>query len=509
MAEAKENMLMNRERHSLEAIQAEHCRNDFHFYIQKAWKIVEPGKNFVDNWHIGLICETLEAVTRGEVQNLIINIPPRHMKSLLVSVFWPTWMWTHSPEVRWLTGSYSELLATRDALKSRRIIQSAWYQQLFGDVFQLRSDQNMKNRYENDQTGYRLAFSLGGALTGEGGDIIVVDDPLKAQDADSEVMRERANEIYDGTVSTRGNDPKTTRRVIIMQRLHENDLTGHILEKMKEEGANQYEHICLPTEYEANRFYSSIGLSDPRESAGSLLWPKRFGEKENSAAKVDLGARGYAGQHGQRPGPQGGNIYQVEWWRNGRNRYRYADVEKEVIARWLSWDTAFKDGADNDTSALTVWELLADYHLILRQASWHRLQFPQLASAIEEEAWRWMYDGKLRGIVIEDKASGISALQTIGQSAKAEICCLLVAFQPGQTSKAGRARQASLWCERDCVWLPEPSKDVPWLFDFEDQLYKFPAARVKDAVDSMGQAILFLENLLAEGGRARGRGGDG
>jgi predicted phage terminase large subunit-like protein len=233
-----------------------------------------------------------------------------------------------------------------------------------------------------------------------------------------------------------------------------------------------------------------------------LLWPARFGAKENAAAKVNLGLRGYAGQHAQRPAPAGGNIYQSSWWQ-GRNRYRLGQADDEVVGRWLSWDTAFKDREQNDSSALTVWELTPDYHLRLRFASWQKLQFPQLASAIEAEALRWMQDGWLRGILIEDKASGISALQTLEQSANPKIARLLLPFQPGQLSKKARARQASLWCERGCVLLPEPSREVPWLLDFEDMLYKFPAAHLNDAVDSMAQAILFLENLLAEGWRVR------
>jgi phage terminase large subunit-like protein len=480
-------------------IEAEKCRRSLHAFVRAAWHIVEPETVFVDNWHIGLICETLQAVTRLEIHNLIINIPPRHMKSLLVSVFWPAWSWTQAPALRWLTGSYAAPLAVRDALKSRRILQSAWYQQRYGHVFKLCGDQNMKNRYENDRSGYRLAFSFNGAVTGEGADILVVDDPLKVQDAGSDNMRARVNEIYDGTLSTRANDARSTRRVIIMQRLHEDDLTGHLLEKMGAPGAAHYELVCLPTQYEGQRYFSTIGRPDPRTTPGELLWPARFGEKENAAAQADLGERGYAGQHAQRPAPAGGAIYQAEWWR-GKNRYTCDS--SGVVARWLSWDTAFKDSQQNDASALTVWELLADFRLTLRSAWWGRLQFPQLAQAIEAQALRWMADGKLRGIIIEDKASGISALQTLEQSAQAPIAALLVAFQPGQASKEGRARQASLWCERGRVLLPNPGDDVPWLLDFEDLLYKFPAARLKDPVDSMSQAILYLENLLAEGWRA-------
>jgi predicted phage terminase large subunit-like protein len=488
----------------LAARQAENCAHSLHTYVQNAWSLVEPASPFVDNWHIGLICEYLQAVTDLEINNLIINVPPRHMKSLLVSVFWPTWSWINAPQLRWLTGSYASPLAVRDALKSRRILQSDWYRQRFGRAFKLSGDQNLKGRYENDRTGYRLAFSFNSAVTGEGADVLVVDDPLKAQDADSPQQRERVNEVYDTTLSTRANDPRAARRVIIMQRLHEDDLSGHLLRKMQLDGAPTYEHLCLPTEYAPRLFIPLHGRADPRQKPGELLWPGRFGEKENAAAKVNLGQRGYAGQHDQRPAGLGGNIYQAAWWQ-GQNRFDLRQAESTVIGRWLSWDTALKDREQHDSSALTVWELLADYRLRLRHASWQKLQFPQLASAIQDEARRWMADGKLRGILIEDKASGISALQTLEQSAAPEIASLLRAFQPGQASKLARARQASLWCERGCILLPEPADEVPWLYEFEDLLYKFPAAQLNDPADSLAQAILYLENLLAEGWRARAR----
>ena len=473
------------------------CRKSLYDYVRFAWPVVEPGTPFVDNWHIGLICEYLTAVTDLEIHNLIINLPPRHMKSLLVSVFWPTWSWIALPQLRWLTGSYATPLAVRDALKSRRIIQSRWYRQRFGHIFHLTGDQNLKSRYENDRTGTRLAFGFNSAVTGEGADVLVVDDPLKAQDADSDLLRERVNEIYDNTLSTRANDPRSARRVIIMQRLHERDLTGHLLAKT---GQAAYAHLCLPTEYAPRLFVPVLGKGDQRTRPGELLWPARFGEQENLAARLDLGERGYAGQHDQRPAPLGGVIYRAEWW-CGRNRWHPRADQPAVVGRWISWDTAFKDREQNDSSAVTVWELQADYRLRLRHAGWYKLQFPQLAAAIQDEARRWLPDGKLRGILIEDKASGISLLQTLRQGAPPEIACLLIPFAPGPLSKDMRARQASLWCERGCVLLPLPADEFPWLFDFEDLLYRFPAARISDPVDSFTQAILYLENLLAEGWR--------
>jgi len=421
------------------------------------------------------------------------------MKSLLVSVFWPTWSWINSPGLRWLTGSYALPLAVRDTLKSRRLLQSPWYRSLFGHIFSLTPDQRAKGRYDNDRAGSRLAFSFNGLVTGEGADILVVDDPLKAQHAGSALLRGRVNDIYDTALTTRANDPRRARRVIIMQRLHQEDLTGHLLERLHPAGAPRYEHLCLPTEYEPHRYISSIGLSDPRSTPGELLWPARFGEVENLAAKAELGLHAYAGQHAQRPAPETGGIYQAAWWRGCS---RLDPDPARVVGRWLSWDTAFKDSETSDFSALTVLELQADYRLHLRHASWQRLQFPQLARAIIDEARLWNLDGKLQAIVIEDRASGISALQTLRQAAPPEIAILLKAFAPAQ-DKAYRANQASLWCERGCVLLPYPSAGVPWLFEFEDMLYKFPNARLNDPVDSFTQAIIFLEHLLSEGWRAR------
>src|SRR5919106_966477 len=184
-------------------IEAERCARSLSHYIPRAWQIVEPTTAYIHNWHIGLISEYLTALTNLEIQNLIINSPPRHMKSLLTVVMWPTWVWITQPSSRWLTGSYSLTLATRDALKSRRIIQSDWYQKRFGHIFQLAGDQNVKSRYENDRTGLRVAFGMDTAFTGEGGEFIVVDDALKAQDADSDTEREKVNETWDESLSTR------------------------------------------------------------------------------------------------------------------------------------------------------------------------------------------------------------------------------------------------------------------------------------------------------------------
>lgn len=489
---------------SLIEVEAERSKRSLSYFVRKAWHLVEPGNPYLHNWHIDIISDYLTAVTAGEIRNLIINIPPRHMKSLLVCVMWPTWVWTFAPEKRWLFGSYSGDLAVRDAVKSRRIIQSAWYQERFGDVYRLAGDQNAKSRYENDRAGHRISVGVAGTGTGEGGDILVVDDPHKAEEADSDAMRQAALDWYDHTMSTRGNNPQTVARVVIMQRLHEDDLTGHLLEAMKQPGAEHYEHLCLPARYEPSRFFSSIGLQDPRSQPGELLWPARFDETSMRALEVSLGTAA-SGQLQQRPSPAGGAIFQVDWWRD-KNRYPYSDhrLKNQAIARWLSFDTALKDDEKNDYTARGVVELLSDYRLIVRHSWKQRLQLPQLASAIQEEAVRWNFDGKLRGVVVEDKGSGTSALQSLRQEAPQAVSRLLVGFIPGG-SKEYRARQASLWCSRDCILLPWPDERADWLFDFEDTLYKFPAVKHDDEVDWFSQIVLYLENYIAEGWKARAK----
>jgi hypothetical protein len=408
------------------------------------------------------------------------------------------------PSSRWLTGSYSQNLAVRDALKSRRVIQSDWYQERFGDVFNLTGDQNVKSRYENDKTGLRMAFGMDTAFTGEGGDFIVVDDALKAQDADSDTEREKVNRTWDESLSTRANNLKTVRRVIIGQRLHEDDLPGHVLEKMQETGAHQYELVCLPAEYEPKRFVSGIGKEDPRKEVGALLWPARVDAFEIAALKADLGERGTAGQLQQRPASAGGLIFLREWF-DGERRYDPSDeaLHNKAVARWLFFDTAFKDQQQNDTTAEIVLELLPDYRILLRLAWWERLQVPQVTETVNANAVRWNYDGKLRGVIVEDKGSGTAVLQTLQQGAPPAVADLLIAFNPGTASKPERGRRASLWCERGCVLLPHPHESVPWLFGFEELLFKFPTAKIDDPPDAFAMGILYLENLLAEGWRLR------
>lgn len=487
-------------------IEAERCKRSFHTYVGAAWSIVEQAVPFVDNWHIGLLSEYLEALYNLQLQNLIINIPPGHAKSLMCSVFFPTWVWIKTPSARFFTGSHAVDLAVRDAVRSRRLIQSDWYQSRFQEVFQMTGDQNVKSRYENDKTGHRVSVGVDAGWTGHRGNYIVWDDPMDKNKKDSDPERKKSNEAVKSSMGTRGDNPKEIRRLLIMQRLHEDDPTGHLMKEAKDNADfPQFENLVLPARYEPKRFFSSIGLEDPRKTEGELLFPQLFDEKVLKETEALLGPDDAAGQLQQHPAPKGGSIFLAKWWKDNKNRYDPADrsIYNMVIARWLFWDTALKDQEQNDTTALIVFDLLPDYRVLLRHAWWDRLQFPQLTSSIESEITRWMYDEKLRDCVIEDKASGISAIQTLKQGSDTTISSRIKAFNPGATSKSARMRQASLWCDKDCVLLPMPHEDVPWLLEFEEMLYLLPAAKIDDPGDAFSMGILYLENLLAAGWKAR------
>lgn len=285
-------------------IEAAACRESFWSFVRRAWHTVEPGQHYVDGWHIGVICAHLEAVSRGEIHNLIINIPPRCTKSLLLCVFWPAWIWTWAPEKKFLFVSYAATLSVRDSIKCRMVIESPWYQRLFGHGFQLSESQNKRDNYLNTAGGQRISSSIGGTVTGEGGDFCAADDPHNVEQALSEHVRGTTLRWFDETWPTRLNNPQSGGRVVIMQRLHEQDVTGHLME------TGDYELLVLPMEFESDRnCVTSLGIPDQRTQEGELLWPERFGEKALSGLKTPLGTYGVAGQLQQRPVPRGGGMF--------------------------------------------------------------------------------------------------------------------------------------------------------------------------------------------------------
>jgi predicted phage terminase large subunit-like protein len=438
-------------------------------FVRQAWPVVAPATEFVSGWHLDAICEHLEAVTRGQIHRLLISVPPRHMKSLAVSVFWPCWEWITHPERRWLFCSYAAGLAIRDSLKCRRMVESPWYRRRWGDRFVLTSDQNEKSRFENDKAGYRIAIGVGGAATGEGGDRVVVDDPHNVREAESEIVRQSVLDWWDQVMSTRLNDPKRGAMVIVMQRVHENDLAGHVLQQ------GGYEELKLPAEYEGSQQVTSIGWRDPRTEPGELLWPERFGQEEVEALKRTMGSYAAAGQLQQRPAPAAGGILKRHWWKFYREAPR---PFSEVIQ---SWDCAFKDTRTSDFVVGQVWGRHGADKYLLDQVR-GRMDCPATIQAVKRLSEKWP---QAQAKLVEDKANGPAVIATL----KHEIVGLIAVNPEG--GKEVRAHAVSPQIEAGNVYLPDPTI-APWIGGFIDECAAFPNGAYDDQVDAMSQALVRL-----------------
>ena len=438
-------------------------------YMRLAWHVVEPATPFVPGWHLDAIAEHLEAVTSGQIRRLLVNMPPRHMKSLAVSVFWPTWEWTRHPECRWLYSSYALSLSIRDSLKCRRLIQSPWYQAHWGSVFQLAGDQNLKTRFDNDRSGYRIATSVGGAATGEGGDRVVCDDPHNVREAESDAMREATLTWWDQVMSTRLNDPETGSLVIVMQRVHERDLAGHVLAQ------GGYEHLCLPAEYEPRVWTTSIGWCDPRTELGELLWPQRFPASALAELKLRLGSYGAAGQLQQRPAPAEGGRLKRAWWRY------WLEPPARFDEQLQSWDMAFKAGDGSDYVVGQVWGRRGADCYLLDQVR-DRMDLPATLQAVRALSVKW--PGAVTKLV-EDSANGPAVIQTLRHELPG-----LIAVNP-EGGKLTRVAAISPAVEAGNVYLPDPAR-AAWVGDLVNECAAFPNGAHDDQVDALSQALLRL-----------------
>jgi predicted phage terminase large subunit-like protein len=316
----------------LERVEAEMASLSLKMFVEKTWELLEPGNPLKWNWHLDVICRELESITEGTFpldSGLLINVPPGTMKSLLVSVLWPAWEWTRVPGTRYITASYGARLSIRDTMKMRDIITSPWYSRVYGVNLSL--DQSAKTWFTNDNEGWRLATSTKGEGTGEHPDRLIIDDPHKADEVRSDVSRQSVLDWYDRTISTRGVS-RGVRRVVVMQRLHEEDLSAHIMSKGK------WRHLMFPMRFDPKRAQPD----DPRTTAGELLWPEMFNEEQVKALEMSLGPYGTAGQLQQLPAPEGGGLFKRSW-------FKIVDEipDDARLRRIRGWDTACtEDGGD-------------------------------------------------------------------------------------------------------------------------------------------------------------------
>lgn len=417
---------------------------------------------------------------------------------------WPAWTWIHHPEHKWLCGSYAAKLAIRDNLKMRRLIQSPWYRERWGrgfnltdssdwgdpEGFELTSDQNQKIRFENDRTGYRIAFGFEGGVMGDGGNTVLVDDPHDRNQAHSDAERETALTTFDQAVTTRLNDPARDSIVIIMQRLHENDLSGHVLSK------GGYEHLLIPMHYDPRRSrVTVIGWSDPRTVAGELMHPERFPEDVVQEIEKAIGSYAAAGQLEQQPAPPGGTIFKRNWWKF------YDELPESFDKEIQSWDLAFKGNSDSDFVAGQAWGKKGADCYLKPDEVYEQLEFTETLIEFEKFSQRHPRGAKL----IEDKANGPAVMSSL----KKKISGIIAVNPDGD--KVARARAVSPYVEAGNVWLPNPydkagnpRPERQWVLRLIENAAKFPhgsmpAGSHSDDIDAMTQALHRLMHMKTPG----------
>lgn len=500
MSSAEELLYRKREIlvEQLSRIKAE---ESLHEFTKQAWHVIEPGETFVDGKHITAVCEHLEAVEAGQIKLLIINIPPRTCKSTITSVMFPAWVFAKRPSVQFLCAANSHELAVRDSLKCRTLIESDWYQARWGHKVKLWRLGDKKFITMNN--GYRECTSVTSKVTGKGGNYIIADDLNDTTEALSDVIRNKTNNWVSTGLGSRFNNITTGGWIIMMQRCHELDVTGYILQS---ELGKDAVHLVLPMRYESKRKCITVPLKstngkpweDWRQKEGELLWPERFGEKECKRREILLRTQyNISGQEQQRPTPEEGGLFKAKHFQKWKKA-----APPKLTYSIQSWDTALEASEMNDYSVATTWGIFDDDNavpnIILLSLFRERLEYPDLRRRARKlyEDWRDIADAK--GIVangknvpdmvlIEKKGSGHVLIQDLRRAGVP-----VFEYIP-EKDKVYRANMITPLIECGRVWLPchEPRFEefLPMGQTLVDECIVFPFGAHDDIVDSMTQAL--------------------
>lgn len=487
----------------LSLMEAELARRSLYHFTRLFWREIDDGTTeFIDAKHVKVICDALQAVYEGSVKRLIINIPPGYGKSKIGSVAFPAWIWANNPAFRMLYASYDQNLAEGFSLDTRAVILSTKYQTAFADadgnpLVQMRDDQNRAENFKNTSGGFRMATSVEGRGTGIRVDMVFVDDPLNAIHARSDAHRDGANRWFTKAIASRLKDPSTGRLVVVMQRLHADDLSGHLLRK------GGYEHLCLPSEFEPNRKSVVYGVrngsqvkivEDWRTKQGEVLFPRLYPKQVLDEAKVTMGDA-YSGQHQQRPAPEEGGLFKKKHWRfwvhPDANRSQLAPRPEGCFAgdpvvlpaRFdrvvLSLDAAFKDKKKSDFVSFTVAGISGANRFVLDNVT-KRASF---LKTLEIFASLLKQYPRISAKLVEDKANGTAIIDTLKSKVPG-----IIAIEP-EGGKESRAQAAAPSIESGNWFLPE---GAPWLEEFIDEFRDFPNGLHDDRVDSVSQLEIWL-----------------
>jgi predicted phage terminase large subunit-like protein len=482
---------------SIESVRAERARRSLAYFIRAGWHVLEPGTTLEWNWHHDALCDHLQALFMDwmghqrdpsfvqRFRNFLANVPPGTMKSRIVSVYFPAWAWLIWPPWRAIFLSSNPRVALRDSVACRDVIRSSWYQDTFRPRWRLSDDQDAKSLFKNTEGGFRQAMGFSARITGDRADALVWDDPHDAEEVMSRVSREAVLERWDSAIGNRVNDLRSSVRIGIMQRLHEEDLAGHVL------GHGGWEHLRLPMEFEmpspckceSCTRGSVIGWKDPRTTPGELLHPARFPRDVLAAELTRLKAYGYAGQMQQRPAPAKGAFFSRDWWKFWCHASDPIEgcvpLPSEFDEQLQSWDLTFKGTSTSDFVTGQVWgRKLADRFLLDQVRG--QLSFTATKTAFRTLTAKWP---KAARKLVEDKANGPAIIDELRREIGG-----IVPVEP-EGGKEARAHAAAPYVEAGNVYLPHP-RIAPWVHDFIEEHASFPKGANDDQVDAHTQAAV-------------------
>jgi predicted phage terminase large subunit-like protein len=453
-------------------------RKDFTLFAARCFHDLNPQAELATNWHLEVIAAKLMAVREGKIHRLIINLPPRHLKSLMASIAFPAWCLGHDPSAQILCVSYAQDLADKLARDCRSIMMSPWYRRIFPT--RLAQHRQAVQEFITTRQGYRLATSTGGVLTGRGADIILIDDPLKPEEALSQAQRQACNEWFVHTLYSRLNDKRHGAIVIIMQRLHEDDLVGHVL------GQEPWEVLSFPAIAEADEVHwieTILGPRSFRRHPGEALHPDREPLDTLDRIRRTIGEYNFAGQYQQSPAPLGGGLVKAQWFKRYRENERPERFDRIV----QSWDTANKATELSDFSVCATWGVKGK-DLFLLGLFRRRLEYPELKRAVRDQ--QNLFEAS--EVLIEDKASGTQLIQEL----IADGCHGVTRYQP-TGDKTMRMHAQTAMIENGFVHIPETA---PWLGEYLHEMTVFPNGKHDDQADSTAQFLDWFKTPMPHWG---------
>lgn len=439
--------------------------------IEMSFATISPGQAYIPGWHIEAMAYQLERLERGEINRLIITLPPRNLKSIAASVAFAAWCLGRDPTRRIIGVSYGQELAGKHSRDCRAVMQSPWYRSAFPNTH-IDPKKNTESEFATTRKGFRMATSIGGSLTGRGGDLIIIDDPHKPDEVLSDDQREKVHSWFGNTLLSRLDNKHEGAIVVIQQRVHEDDLAGRLIEK------GGWVHLNLPAiAEEAETIAVGPGMTK-RRRPGDVLHPERESLADLEALKRDMGSYTFAGQYQQNPVPAGGGLVQLKWLRT----YEKLPPSKAGDLIIQSWDTALTAKETSDYSVCLTFLRQGKNHYLL-DVFRDRLEFPSLEPKVIELAAKFAASY----VIIEDAGSGTALIQCLRH-----VPDLRVGRMKPSTDKATRLMTQSPAIEQGYLHVPQ---DAPWLATFVREVTRFPKSRHDDQVDALSQYLEYGQKL--------------